>query len=133
MEISSQDRTRAYAWAQALCQYSGKDEQFLEDFFKRLTASPDIFEEFVYYLNHQDFLCKKQVRGITVVDILVYQVDRFKAGLDDFDKRDMKYNADKMLLMAFHTMLDVEQNPEKYAELFRTTTGTDYEGKIAPY
>ncbi len=120
----------AEAWAKALCEYSGMDEAFYKDFYSRLTSNDGVYEEFIYYMNHQDFLCKKEVRGITIPDILVYQVDRFKAGLDDFDKRDMKYNPDKMLLMAFDTMLKVEKDPEKYSEIFRTQTGTDYVGKF---
>lgn len=130
MRYSERDILMAEAWAKALCEYSGMDEAFYKDFYSRLTSNDGVYEEFIYYMNHQDFLCKKEVRGITIPDILVYQVDRFKAGLDDFDKRDMKYNPDKMLLMAFDTMLKVEKDPEKYSEIFRTQTGTDYVGKF---
>ena len=129
-KYSERDVKMAEAWAKALCEYSNMDEEFFRDFYKRLTASEGVYEEFIYYMNNQNFLCKFNVRNITVTDILVYQVDRFKAGLDDFDKRDMKYNPDKMLLMAFDTMLKAEKDPEKYAEIFRTQTGTDYEGKF---
>lgn len=47
----------------------------------------------------------------------------------DRGKDDMKNNGDKMLLMAFDTMLKMEQDPTHYVELMRTETGTDYEGK----
>ena len=42
---------------------------------------------------------------------------------------DMKNNGDKMLLMAFDTMLRMEKNPDYYIDLMQNETGTDYPGK----
>ena len=72
------------------------------------------------------------IQGITVPDILVWQVDKFKAGIDE-GRFELKYNADAMLLMAFNTMYEVEKDPSKYLENFRTVTGSDYEDKIKGY
>ena len=47
----------------------------------------------------------------------------------DRGKDDMKHNGDKMLLMAFDTMLKMEQSPEYYVNLLQTETGTDYPEK----
>jgi hypothetical protein len=41
----------------------------------------------------------------------------------------MKQNGDKMLLMAFDTMLKMEKQPEKYVYLMQSETGTDYPEK----
>ena len=119
---------KAYEWAQALCYYAGEDEEFLTNFWRMLKQSPEIYGEFLHYLEHQQFLCEYKVSGYSVVDIMVWQMDHFKAQMDR-GKDDMKNNGDKMLLMAFDTLLRMEQNPEYYVNLMQTETGTDYPGK----
>ncbi len=119
---------KAYEWAQALCYYAGEDEEFLRNFWRMLIRSPEIYKEFLHYLEHQQFLCEYKVSGYSVVDIMVWQMDHFKAQMDR-GKDDMKNNGDKMLLMAFDTLLRMEQNPEYYVNLIQTETGTDYPGK----
>ncbi|MCM1174804.1 MAG: hypothetical protein NC341_07095 [Blautia sp.] len=118
----------ARAWAEALCFYAGEDRAFLEQFWSALTESAPVYREFVHYLENRDFLCEYRISGYTVIDIMVWQMDHFKAGMDR-GHDDMKNNADKMLLMAFDTMLKMEKQPEKYVRLMQTETGTDYPDK----
>ena len=66
--------------------------------------------------------------GYSVVDIMVWQMDHFKAQMDR-GRDDMKNNGDKMLLLAFDTMLKMEKEPARYVDLMQSETGTDYEGK----
>lgn len=119
---------KVYEWARALCHYAGEDEAFLQDFWQRLTQSEGVYREFAYYLEHQNFLCEYKVEGYGVVDIMVWQMDHFKAQMDR-GRYEMKNNGDRMLLSAFDTMLKMEKEPERYVDLMRTETGTDYEGK----
>ena len=119
---------KAYLWAQALCRCAGEDEVFLRDFWQRLKQSENVYREFVYYLEHQNFLCDYKVEGYGLPDIMVWQMDHFKAQMDR-GRDDMKNNGDKMLLMAFDTLLRMERDPARYVNLMQTETGTDYEGK----
>lgn len=119
---------RVYQWARALCYYAGEGEDFLQEFWKRMRQSEGVMREFTYYLDHQNFLCEYKVAGYSVVDLMVWQMDHFKAQMDR-GKDDMKNNGDKMLLMAFDTMLKMEQEPEYYVNLLQTETGTDYPDK----
>ncbi len=116
-------------YASRICELAGKDKEFCEEFVRRLEDSELLREEFLYYIKNQDFLCKMNICGITVTDILVWQVDKFKSGLDE-GKFALKYDPSTMVLMAFYAMYDVEKNPEEYLENFRTVTGTDYENKF---
>ena len=118
----------ARQWAQALCVYAGEDEAFLEEFWNALQNSEPVYREFIYYLEHQNFLCEYRIEGYTIVDIMVWQMDHFKAQTDR-GHYDMKQNGDKMLLMAFDTMLKMEKQPEKYVQLMQSETGTDYPDK----
>lgn len=126
--MSDEEKRRAYEWAKELCKQAGEGAAFLEKFFAMLTASEGVFQEFIYYLDHQNFCGEYKVAGYDLIDIMVWQMDHFKAQLDR-DRRDMKENGDRMLLMAFHTMLLMEQDPEYYVNLMQTETGTDYADK----
>ena len=117
-------REKAYAWAEALCGYAGADKAFLQDFWERLTDDPEIYEEFVYYLEHQDFLCKVKIEGYGLVDLMVFQIDHFRAVMDQ-DVADMRFNKDKMLLMAFNSLLQMRRDPAPLVRMMQGQTGTD--------
>ena len=115
-------------WIRQLCDAANAEEGFYERFTDKLEASPAIYDELVYYARNLDFLCKYKLHGYTVVDIMVWQTDHFKAELDR-GKYDMKRNPSKMVLMAFDTFLNMEKDPEKYVRQMSGETGTDYPGK----
>ncbi|MBQ7563078.1 MAG: hypothetical protein IJT16_03700 [Lachnospiraceae bacterium] len=119
-----------YDYAASLCMECGKDKAFLDELFRRFTELPELYEEFRYFCEKDDFLCKYSVSGMTVTDILVWQIDRFKAALDE-GKFGLKYDRSEMILMAFYTMYDVARDPLRYLAHFREETGTDYVGKTA--
>lgn len=116
-------------WACRLCECAGEDEKYLEKFWRKLTSSEDVYEEFAYYFEHGSFLGKHAVAGMTLIDIMIWQMDHFKSDLDR-GLYDMQSNPDKMLLKAFETMLEMEEDPEPYVIRFGQDTGTDYPGKI---
>ena len=117
-------KEKAYEWAAALCGYAGADEGFLQDFWARLTADEEIYEEFVYYLAHQDFLCKVKIEGYGLVDLMIFQIDHFRAAMDR-DVADMRLNKDKMLLMAFNSLLQMRKDPAPFVRMLQNETGTD--------
>lgn len=114
-------------WAEQLCKCAGMNEDFFGDFMKRLDESPAVRQEFQYYYEHHDFLCENKINGYSVIDIMVWKLDRFKSELDR-DKAG-KRNPDRMVLEAFDTMLAMEKEPEKYRNYLLSDTGTDYFGK----
>lgn len=122
------DEKELYGFAAKLCEDAHEEEGTLEVFWDRISAYPDILREFEYYMLHKDFLCALKVEGITVADILVWQIDRFKAAIDE-GKFALKYNGPHMVLGAFYTMAEVIDDPGKFTNRFRSETGSDYEGK----
>ena len=111
-----------------LCEYGGEDEVFEVQFMAALLEDGEICKELTYYMEHGDFACKAKVQGYTVVDIMVWQMDHFKAKLDR-DNTGTRQNPDRMVLLAFDTLLKMRKEPEKYVAKLRQETGTDYEGK----
>lgn len=111
-----------------LCRYAGEDEAFYHAFLKKLQADEEICEELAYYCAHGNFACKAKVCGYTVVDVMVWQMDHFKARLDR-DNSGTRQNGDRMLLLAFDTLLNMRGNPEEYIRKMQGETGTDYPDK----
>ena len=118
----------AHTWAHALCECARHDEKFAESFWNRLSASEGVYSEFVAYMLTQNFDCSYNIDGVTIVDIMVWQVDLFKAGMDM--GRPERDDPDSLLLAAFNTMLDMEDDPDTFLTAYRQDTGTDYPGKF---
>ncbi len=115
-------------WAVKLAQCAGQNEDQAEAFAGGIESSPGLSEEMEYYYEHQNLLCKYQVAGYTLADVLVWQVDHFKAFLDRPDEMN-RYDEDRLLWSAFQTMLAMQEHPEGYQRKMREETGTDYAGK----
>lgn len=111
-----------------LCSYAGENDVFARDFYERLIKDEEICGEFVYYMEHGSFACKAKVCGYTVVDVMIWQIDHFKAWLDR-DTTGTKQNGDRMLLLAFDTLLKMRSEPEKYIQKMQSETGTDFQDK----
>lgn len=107
---------------------AGEGEVFLQKLAAGLLTCPEIGEEFLDYAEKGEFSCKVKVEGYTVVDIMVWQIDHFKAEMDR-GQYGMKHNGSKMVLRAFDTLLKMKKEPEKYVYLMRSETGTDYPEK----
>ena len=98
-----------------------------ESIRERLLKNEALLNEFVYYIKHRDFLCEYKIEELSIADVMVYQIDYFKAAMDQ-DRLDMKFNPDKMLLSAFKCMLDMADDRKKAkkmkADIF-DVSGTD--------
>lgn len=116
-------------WIGELCMTAGAEEEFRDRLIVKLQASPGIYKELLFYAENLNFLCEYKIQGYTVVDIMVWQIDHFKAELDR-GKYDMKSNSAKMVVMAFDTFLNMEKQPEEYVRLLQSETGTDYPEKF---
>lgn len=111
-------------WAAQLCKEAGKDNAYLEELWQGLCESEGMLREFAYYHDTHGFLCEKKVAGYTIADIMVWQVDHFKAYLDRGEDC-LRYDSARLLLAAFDVMLKMEQNPQPYVEKLHQESGTD--------
>ncbi len=130
--MTQKDRERVEAaarFAARLCECAGEGQAFYDGFWRRLVQDGNILAEFVYYMEHGDFACCTKVAGRTVVDVMVWQIDHFKANLDR-GQEDMRCNKDKMVLHAFDTMTKMALDPQPYLAKMETETGTDFVGKF---
>jgi len=112
-----------------MCEVANLNSEFARDFYNRIMADEPVLSEFITYLQTGKFICSEKVCGYSVVDIMVFQMDHFKAFLD----RGMdgtKNNECEMLIRAFDTFLKMKESPEKYVRLMSEESGSDYDGKF---
>lgn len=119
---------RISGFARELGARAGMGEEFLGSFLQKLGQDTEVLAEFGYYAEHNQFAGRIKVNGYGIVDVLVWQIDHFKAWLDR-DNTQTKENGNAMLLRAFDTFLDMRKCPEKYVRAMESETGTDYPDK----
>lgn len=100
------------------------NEDRLKSFLGGLEENVDLYFELEYFLDNNDFLCKTKVNGFSIVDIMVWQIDHFRAFLDR-DTTLTRNNPGTMVLLAIETMMEMKVNPEKYIQSYGQETGTD--------
>jgi len=105
------------------------DKNFADSFYDRIMKDEAILKEFITYLQTQKFICETKVEGYSIVDVLVWQMDHFKAFLDRGEDV-IKYNECEMILKAFDTFLKMKEDPRKYVRMMSEESGSDYDGKF---
>lgn len=116
----------------ALAEQAGESEEYAEGLWNRIEKSGGVLQELAFYHDYGKFLCRYKVAGYTLADILVWQVDHFKAYMDR--PLDMnRYHREKLLLSAFDIMLRMEEDPAPYVSKMSSETGTDFVGKFKEY
>lgn len=95
-----------------------------EKLWEGICHSGGLLQELAYYHDYGKFLCKYKVAGYTLADVLVWQVDHFKLYLDRPMEMN-RYRQERLLLEAFETMLQMEQDPVPFIEKMTGETGQD--------
>lgn len=107
-----------------LAAQAGESPEYGEKLWQGIKASEGLLQEFAYYHDYGKFLCKYNVAGYTLADVLVWQVDHFKLYMDRPDEMN-RYRQQRLLLAAFETMAAMEQDPAPFVEKMKGETGTD--------
>ena len=103
---------------------AGKTEEYGKKLWEGIRQSGGLLQELAYYYDNGQFLCRYEVAGYTLADILVWQVDHFKLYMDRPEEMN-RYRQPRLLLASFDTMLQMEKNPESFVEKMRLETGQD--------
>lgn len=103
---------------------AGIDFLGMKAFRMNLEADPEVLEEFCEYLKTGDFPCKVKAGEVTLPDIMIYQIDHFRAYLDR-DTENTKYNRDYMVLHAFDTLMRMRKGVKNDMDAMEYVTGTD--------
>ncbi|MDO4966082.1 MAG: hypothetical protein Q4E51_05180 [Lachnospiraceae bacterium] len=101
------------------------DKDYANIFFERIVKDESLLNEFIQYVSTHKFSCENKVRGYSVVDILIFQTDHFRAYMDR-GLYGMRNNECEMVLKAFETFMNMKEDPDKYVRMMTEETGTDH-------
>lgn len=112
-----------YNWTLKLCYEAGLSEEYGEKLWDEIKSDNAMLQEYAYYHDNNRFLCRYQIEGYTLADIMVWQMDHFRAHMDRLDN-DLKSNSSKLILVSFEMMLELKKNPT-LARTIAGESGTD--------
>lgn len=122
-------REQVKEFTRQACEKNHMSEEFFDGFWSRLLQHDEIYKEYVYYLIKQDFKNEYEVEGYHAIDVLIWQMDHFKARLDE-DTTETKKNEATMIMKCFDTFLKMAENPEEYVTRMQNDTGTELPNKF---
>lgn len=115
-----------YLWTYELAEYAAVTTDEVEAFWKELITVPGLLREYAYFHDTGEVLCEYKINGYTVADVMVWQIDHFRAHMDRVFTNN-KNNKNKLTYETFKIMLQIRRNPEILRSL-ENETGTDLTG-----
>ncbi|MBR1770632.1 MAG: hypothetical protein IJ747_01220 [Lachnospiraceae bacterium] len=124
------DTLRKYVYQ--LAERAEESQDYAADLWERIKGSEGVLKELAYYHDYGNFWGKYSVAGYTLTDILVWQVDHFKAYLDRHEDVN-RWKPERLFLHSLDVMLRMEQDPAPYVDKLTGETGTDFVGKFKEF
>ena len=112
-----------------LSEKAGKSAEYGEELWGRIRKSAGVLKELAYFHDYGSFYGKYQVAGYSLTDVLVWQVDHFKAYMDRHEEMN-RYRTERLFLESLDVLLRMEKDPAPYVEKMKGETGTDYADKF---
>jgi len=122
--IIASEKLKLFEIVENWSEYAGYSKEWADKFWQDLILSPQVYEEFLYYVDKEDFLCKYEVSGQYITDIFIWEMRKFNIKTD----RGKNYaDCDKveMVLNAFRTMLDMKENAQHVIDAMENKNGAD--------
>lgn len=107
-----------------ICEYAELDKEWADNLWKDIITCRDIYDEFVYYIEHHTFMDKVKVKGYSLSDIYVWQMDKYNL-IREIGKNPRTCNKERMVMRAFRTIIDMQQNPDEYVKRLEEGRGED--------
>ncbi len=108
-----------------LAEKSGKGAEYGEKLWGRICGSVGVLRELAYFHDTGEFWGQYRVAGYCLTDILVWQVDHFKAYMDREEMN--RYHREKLFLESLEVLLNMEEDPETYVRKMTDESGQDRE------
>ena len=105
---------------------------YLDDAYERYKETDDlngVLKELAYYHDTGSFWDGYEVAGFHLTDIIVWQVEHFKAYMDRREEMN-RYHTERLFLDSISVMLDMETEPQPYINKMRDESGTDFDQRV---
>lgn len=116
---------KVYEYYQQLCDYAAWDKTYRDLLWSKLLDHEELYEEFVYYLEHHQILGTFTFRGYSLIDLYVWQMDRYNL-IHDIGKNTGNCNKEDMVLKAFYAMTSFFDDPDSFEKRLQEGRGMDY-------
>lgn len=123
--IYDASKIKVFKCVQELCDSFNKKEEWKCIFWTNLLENQEIYTEFVFFLEHQEFLNQYMISGYSIVDIFIWHMDHFNLIMDS-SKNDIRCNKIKLALESFDFMLKMNQDKENYIKKLQSDMGNDH-------
>ena len=117
-------RVKVYEGLKELCEYTGETQQWCDGLWEELMMNHDLFQEFVYYLEHHMLTENVKCEGYSLIDLYVWQMDKDNL-IHDTGKNTADCNKERMILHAFDMMAGMKKNPEVFVKKLNEGRGMD--------
>lgn len=122
--IFDQSRLKVYDGLSRLCEYAGENTEWRDMLWSELLTDQELYEAFVYYLEHHGLSEVPKCEGYSLTDCYVWQMERDNLRRDT-GKNTWQCNKEDMVLRAFMTMAKMKRAPEDFVRRFRDGRGMD--------
>ncbi|MBR1931839.1 MAG: hypothetical protein IJ833_10295 [Lachnospiraceae bacterium] len=113
-----------HQFVNSLAEAAGENREYADELWERIRCSNGVLRELAYYHDNGSFLGEYKVAGYSLVDILVWQVDHFKAYLDRREEVN-RYRQERLFLKSLDILLEMEKDPTPYVAKMSSESGTD--------
>ena len=124
--ICATEKIKVYEGLQMLCEYAGKSEVWRDELWTDMLSDNELYEEFLYYLEHHSFADRMKTAGYSLTDFYVWQMQRDNLSKDT-GKNTENCNKEQMVLQAFWTMAEMKKDPARYEKKLSEDGGMDRE------
>lgn len=108
----------------AICEYAQLDKEWADELWKDIVTCKEIYDEFVYYVEHHTFKDQVKVEGYSLSDLYVWQMDKYNL-VSEIGKNPGICNKERMVMKAFRTMIDMMRNPAEFVKRLESGRGED--------
>lgn len=122
--IIAGEKLKLYGCLKETCKYVCYTDEWRDRLWEDLLANPPIYREFLYYMEHQDFLCQCTVNGYSIIDIFIWEMRKYNVRTDR-GKNGADCDKTAMLLEAFRTMIDMKGNGARIEWSMEMRNGMD--------
>ncbi|MBO5238665.1 MAG: hypothetical protein J6B50_07820 [Lachnospiraceae bacterium] len=107
-----------------LCEYTNKEESFIEILWQGLIEDSELMKEFMYYLDNHALLDQIRFEGYGLTDLYFWKMREYNY-YSDWGKNTEECNKESLVLETFYAMVDMKKNPEEYRKRLGTDEGMD--------
>lgn len=122
--IFDQSRLKVYDGLLRLCEYAGQSEVWCNTLWGELLTDVQLYDAFVYYLEHHELPETPKCEGYSLTDCYVWQTRQDNLRMDT-GKNTESCNKEDMVLRSFMMMADMQRHPEDYAKKLGDWKGMD--------